>query len=100
MLTHTLITLAADQQPTTVAPTAVSPTGVGIGAVVVGVAVGAYVVAKWTHCNKDSRKMFILGVILASLLGVGGGMFGMMGNSIRQTGNSVGDSVTQTTTGR
>lgn len=99
MLSHALITLAADQ-PTTVTQTTAAPVAVGVGGVVFGIALGAYVFAKWPHSNKEARKMFILGVVIASLLGFSGGMFGMLGNAVRQTGNSVGDSITQTTTGR
>lgn len=65
-----------------------------------GLGVAAYTLAKWQHVNKDARKMFVLGVVVAVLLGSTTGIFGDLSSALRETGNSVGNSVTDTTTGR
>lgn len=98
MITHTLIVLAAEA-PATV-PTGTGPTPVGYGGMVVGFALSAFAVARWRNVNKDARSMFILGAVIAVLLGSTTGVLGGLTDTVRQTGNSVGNSVTSTTTGR
>lgn len=99
MITQTLITLAADAPAT--APTGTgNPTAVGYGGIVVGFALTAFAVARWRNVNKDAHTMFILGVVIAVLLGSTTGILGGLSNAVRQTGNSVGNSVTDTTTGK
>lgn len=77
-----------------------APTVVGYGGMLVGAGAAIYVIAKWQHINKDGRRMFVLGLVVAALLGSTTGIFGSLGNSLRETGDSVGDSVTDTTTGQ
>lgn len=102
-LTNAVADLAANAPtgpvPTQV-PTASGPTAVGYGGIVVGIAVGAFVAAKWKHVNKDSHMMFILGVVVAVLLGTGTGLLGSLSDALRDTGNSVGSSITDTTNGQ
>lgn len=99
MLAHTLITLAADQ-PAGIPDPGPAPTTIGYGGLLVGVGGIIYAVAKWKHINADAKRMFTLGIIVAVLLGSTTGIFGTISNSLRQTGDSVGTSVTNTTTGQ
>lgn len=72
----------------------------GYGAVVVGFLAVGLVVGKWKSVNKDARMMFFVGIVITALLGSGTGMLGGLTNALRQTGNSVGTSISDTTTGR
>lgn len=91
--------------PTGPAPTQ-APAGTGslnaagYGAVVVGFLAAGLVIGKWKNLNKDARMMFVVGIVLTALLGSGTGMLGGLTNALRQTGNSVGTSISDTTTGR
>lgn len=89
----------ATNTPTTGQVPGSGPTAVGYGGMVMGGAGLVYVIAKWQHITKDARKMFVFGLVVAVLLGSTTGIFGSLTESLRKTGNSVGDSVTDTTTG-
>lgn len=87
-------------------PPAQAPTGssglnaTGIGSLIVGAIVFGVVVGKWKGSNKDAKTLFFLSMILTTILGSTTGIFGNLTDAVRDTSDSVGTSITDTTTGR
>lgn len=87
-------------------PPAQAPTGngglnaAGVGSLVVGALIAGAVIGKWKGTNKDGKTMFFLAIVLTTILGSTTGIFGSLSDAVRDTSNSVGTSITDTTTGR
>jgi uncharacterized membrane-anchored protein len=91
--------------PTGPVPTQ-APTGsgglnaTGVGSLVFGALLFGLVVGKWKGTNKDGKTMFFLAIVLTTILGSTTGIFGSLTDAVRDTSDSVGTSITDTTTGR
>lgn len=65
------------------------------GASLVGLLIIVWFGARWKHHSPDVKKHFILGAVAAILIG-SWGLFGVFSNTVRSTGDSVGNSVNNT----
>jgi len=68
--------------------------GLGGGALV-GLGIVVWFVAKWKTHPKEIKRTFFLGAVAAILLG-SWGLFGIASNTVKSTGDSVGNSVSNT----
>jgi hypothetical protein len=99
MLANTTAGTAPQQAPVTQTPgLGTSAAGAG-GAVLVAVAIIFWLAGSWKKAPKPQKTWAILGFVVASLLVGAGGLAGMIQVSIKQTGQQVGTSVTQTGVG-
>ncbi|MFE5332542.1 hypothetical protein ACFRCG_39810 [Embleya sp. NPDC056575] len=101
MLAQTTAGTAPQQQPPA------SPQGLdvnsgvtGTGSLIIAVFILGMGVKGWKTAHKQAKTWTIMTIIVMCLTATTAGLFGVLRVTINQTGNSVGNSVTQTTTGR
>ncbi|MFF9594231.1 hypothetical protein ACF1FX_34500 [Streptomyces sp. NPDC014646] len=71
----------------------------GIGAVALGLVVLMYQVGRWRGGDPTPKVHFLAGVALASLLFLGGGLFGVMGGAAAAFGDGIGRYALENATG-
>ncbi|MET9465818.1 hypothetical protein ABZY44_13625 [Streptomyces sp. NPDC006544] len=82
---------------------AVDVNGGALGALILGIILCTMIVVKWRNSvYKDSEKkaIMITALAVALLAGSASGLVATAFSTVQQTGNSVGNSLTQTTLGR
>ena len=71
----------------------------GLGSVVLGLVVLAYQVGRWWGGDPTPKIHFVMGVALAALLFLGGGILGVMGGAAAALGDGVGQYALEGATG-
>ncbi|MFI6979325.1 hypothetical protein ACIBSV_12165 [Embleya sp. NPDC050154] len=103
MLAQTSTGTAPQQQPVVTQQPAIgtAPGAAAVGgAVLLALCLVAFIAGKWGKAPKPQRTWFILGFIVATLLAGSAGIIGMVSTTVRTTGDQLGNTVTNTTTGR
>ncbi|MEV6569945.1 hypothetical protein [Streptomyces sp. NPDC051577] len=94
---HTIAAPAPQMAP------AMDVNGGALGALIIGIILCTMIVVKWRNSvYKDSEKKAIMvtALAVALLAGSASGLVATAFTTVQQTGNSVGNSLTQTTLGR
>ncbi|MEU5157748.1 MULTISPECIES: hypothetical protein [Actinomycetes] len=71
----------------------------GIGSIVLGLALLAYQIGRWNGGDPTPRVHFFMGVAIAALLLLGGGILGAMGGSAAALGQGLGKYALEHATG-
>jgi hypothetical protein len=100
MLADTTTGTTPQQTPTTPQGVDVNSGVTGTGALIIAVFILGMGVKGWKGASKQAKTWVLMTVVVMCLTATAGGLFGVLRLTVQQTGNSVGNSVTQTTTGR
>jgi len=74
------------------------------GALIVGVIIAAVIITKWRAksggLTDETKKMVIASIVATVCLYGGAGVFGTLLNTVKQTADQTGTTITQTSVGR
>ncbi|RXS66700.1 hypothetical protein EST92_28515 [Streptomyces sp. TM32] len=73
--------------------------GGGLGAVALGLGILAYQIGRWKGGDPTPKIHFFMGVVLAALLFLGGGILGAMGGNAALLGQGIGKYALENATG-
>ncbi|MEU0941098.1 hypothetical protein [Embleya sp. NPDC005971] len=91
---------APQQPPASPQGLDISSGATGTGALIIAVFILGMGVKGWKTAHKQAKTWTIMTIVVMCLTATTAGLFGVLRLTIQQTGNNVGNSVTQTTTGR